>query len=443
MINSVKSPCDEGVIRSAPVAAHCQGSGLWILVATILGSSMAFIDGSVVNIALPVVQRELNATSIDVQWVMEAYLLFLSAFLLVGGSLGDHLGRRRVFACGIAIFTLASIWCGLSANVSQLIVARGVQGLGGALLVPGSLSIISASFDGEQRGWAIGTWSGFTAVTSVIGPVLGGWLVAFASWRWIFFINVPLAAIVLVVLFWHVPESRDKGLSGGLRELDWQGTSLVTLGLAGIVYGLIEAGTLGLDHPLVLGVLAIGVIALVAFLFVEAHVQHPIVPLSLFRSRTFSGANLLTLLLYAALAATAYFLPFNLIQVQGYSDSCGWGSPGTFRAYHVPALTLGGRAKKTLRYKIPTHCWADGSGSWFCSLCYTRHWRQLLDDLFPSGNRDEPWNDDNRCAFDNYSDECRRTTLLWHRLRYQQYSFSHRRSACYRGYGYCDVEYFQ
>src|SRR5947209_12013407 len=219
MANFVKSPCDEGVIRSAPQTAPCAPHvGVWVLVATILGSSMAFIDGSVVSVALPVIQRDLNATTADVQWIVEAYSLFLAALILVGGSLGDSFGRRRIFAIGIAIFTAASILCGISPNITLLIIARAIQGIVGALLVPGSLEIISASFDSKQRGRAIGTWSGFTAITSVIGPVLGGWLVQYATWRWVFFINVPLAAIVLAILFSHVPESRDTEDSPGL---DW------------------------------------------------------------------------------------------------------------------------------------------------------------------------------------------------------------------------------
>ncbi|OLE02546.1 MAG: MFS transporter [Ktedonobacter sp. 13_1_20CM_4_53_11] len=319
MANFVKSPCDEGVIRSAPQAAPCSPHvGTWVLVATILGSSMAFIDGSVVNVALPVIQRDLNATTSDLQWIVEAYSLFLAALILVGGSLGDHFGRRRIFAIGIAIFTLSSIWCGLSPNVLQLILARAVQGIGGALLVPGSLAIISASFSDEQRGRAIGTWSGFTAITSVAGPVLGGVLVQFASWRWVFFINVPLALVVLGVLFWRVPESRDADAS---RRLDWWGTLLVTVGLGALVYGLIEAGSIGFGNTLVLSALAVGIAALLAFLLVEARTPAPMVPLTLFRSRTFSGANLLTLLLYGALGGLTFFLPFNLIQVQGYPPS--------------------------------------------------------------------------------------------------------------------------
>src|SRR6266853_4671602 len=271
----LKPPCDEGVIQCAdyvapkeaePLAETRQRSiGTWVLVATILGSSMAFIDGTVVNVALPVLQTELNATASEVQWVVEAYALFLAALILVGGSLGDHFGRRRIFAIGIAVFTLASIWGGLSPTVLSLILARAVQGIGAALLVPGSLAIISASFSDEQLGRAIGTWSGFSALTTVVGPVLGGVLVQYASWRWVFFLNVPLAAVVLAVLFWRVPESRETEASG---RLYWWGTLLVTLGLGALVYGLLEAGSLGFSTPLVLGPLAIGVGALLAFLLV-------------------------------------------------------------------------------------------------------------------------------------------------------------------------------
>jgi len=295
MINSVKAPCDESILRSQPVhAPSAPHVGLWILVATILGSSMAFIDGSVVNVALPVLQRDLNATSSDVQWVVEVYSLFLSTLILVGGTLGDHVGRRRIYALGVLVFSLASIWCCLSPTITQLIIARAVQGIGGSLLVPGSLAIISASVDEQRRGQAIGTWSGFTSVTSVIGPVLGGWLIQVASWRWVFFINAPLAVIVLIVVFWRVPESRREGVSGGM---DWWGAGLSTIGLGGVVYGLTEAGTLGLSNLLVLGSLAVGIIALIAFLLVEARIAAPRVPLTLFRSSTFSGTNPLTFLL--------------------------------------------------------------------------------------------------------------------------------------------------
>lgn len=317
MANIVKQPCDEGVIRAKPCTAPCSRNvGKWVLAATIFGSSMAVIDGTVVNVALPTLQAQLNATVTDVQWIVESYALFLAALILVGGSLGDYFGRRRIFAYGVALFALASVWCGLSPNVNQLIIARAVQGIGGALLVPGSLAIISASFSGEQRGRAIGTWSGFTAITSAMGPVLGGWLVENASWRWIFFLNVPLAVIVLGIVFWRVPESRDETNSG---RLDWWGAALATSGLGALVYGLIESSNLGLIHPLVLSCIAVGVLILSAFIFVEANSRAPMMPLSVFKSRTFSGANLLTLLLYSALGGVLFFFPFNLIQVQGYS----------------------------------------------------------------------------------------------------------------------------
>ncbi|GHO60432.1 MFS transporter [Ktedonobacter robiniae] len=289
-----------------------------MLVATILGSSMVFIDGSVVNVALPEFQREFHASASEVQWVVEAYALFLAALLLVGGSLGDRLGRRRVFLFGTTLFAFSSILCGLSPATIWLIVARALQGVGGALLVPGSLALISAAFQADQRGRAIGTWSGFTSVTSVLGPLLGGWLVQVASWRWVFFLNVPLAVTVLLVSFRGVPESRDEETSG---RLDWPGALLVTLGLAGIVYGLIQSGAAGLGQPEVLSALALGTLALVLFFLVEASSAHPMVPLRLFRSRSFLGANLLTFLLYGALSAGTYFIPFNLIQVQGYTPA--------------------------------------------------------------------------------------------------------------------------
>jgi EmrB/QacA subfamily drug resistance transporter len=318
MANIIRQPCDEGVIRAKAATAPCaRVSGPWILAATIVGSSMAFIDGTVVNVALPALQENLNATVVDVQWVVEAYALFLAALLLVGGSLGDIYGRRIIYALGVALFALASVWCGLAPNITQLIVARAVQGVGGALLVPGSLAIISASFKDEKRGQAIGTWSGFTAITAAIGPVIGGWLIEHVSWRAVFFINVPLAVIVLALVFSYVPESRDE--EEAHSGLDWSGAALATLGLGAIVYGLIESSRLGFGHPAVLIALIGGGVAAVAFLFTEARGRNPMLPLKLFDARDFSGANLLTLLLYTALAGMLFFFPLNLIQVQGYS----------------------------------------------------------------------------------------------------------------------------
>jgi EmrB/QacA subfamily drug resistance transporter len=317
MANFVQSPCDQAVIRAGVAAAPCaKSSAPWILAATILGSSMAFIDGTVVNVALPALQWSLKATVVDVQWVVEAYSLLLASFLLVGGSLGDHYGRRRIFIVGVVLFSVASLWCGFATSIGQLILARAVQGAGGALLVPGSLAIISASFTGQDRGHAIGVWSGFTAITAAIGPVLGGWLIERVSWRAVFFINLPLGLIVLFISFCCVPESRDKGDD---RRLDWLGAVLATIGLTFLVYGLIESSRLGFGHPAVLTALITGGVFLVLFIYWEGRARNPMLPLALFRSQDFAGANLLTLFLYSALGGTLFFLPLNLIQVQGYT----------------------------------------------------------------------------------------------------------------------------
>lgn len=296
--------------------AQPPASELWILAATILGSSMAFIDGTVVNVALPALQKTYNATVVDVQWVVEAYALFLGALLLTGGSMGDRFGRRRVFCWGVALFALSSAGCGLARSIGQLIAARALQGIGGALLVPGSLAIIGASFSQARRGQAIGTWSGFTAMTTALGPVMGGWLIEHVSWRVAFFINLPLAAAVLWISLFHVPESRDGRLAG---PLDWNGALLATSGLGLLVYGLIESSRLGFGHLLVPVTLTGGAVLLAAFLVLEARSKHPMLPLALFHSHNFTGANLLTLLLYAALGGGMFFVPLNLIQVQGYS----------------------------------------------------------------------------------------------------------------------------
>jgi EmrB/QacA subfamily drug resistance transporter len=276
---------------------------------------MAFIDGTVVNVALPALQANLNATIVDVQWVIEAYSLLLTAFLLVGGSLGDHYGRRCVFLIGVTLFAFASAWCGLAANIGQLIVARAAQGFGAALLVPGSLAIISSSFPENERGRAIGTWSGFSAITTAIGPVMGGWLVEHFSWRAVFFINIPIAVLVILISLWRVPESSDKESAG----IDWWGATLGALGLGALVYGLIESSRLGFTNRWVIAALVAAAILLAVFLILEARLPNPMLPLTLFRSRTFIGANLLTFLLYGALGGTLFFLPLNLIQVQHYS----------------------------------------------------------------------------------------------------------------------------
>jgi EmrB/QacA subfamily drug resistance transporter len=316
-MTSLIQPCDEGVIRSKSASRPCaRKAEPWILAATVLGSSMAFIDGTVVNVALPALQQTLNATVVDAQWVVESYALFLAALLLVGGSMGDHYGRRRIFCIGAGLFALASVWCGAAPGVGQLIVARAVQGIGGAMLVPGSLAIISSSFSEERRGRAIGTWSGFTAITAAIGPVVGGWLIEHVSWRAAFLINVPLALVVLIISLWRVPETRDEAAT---KKLDLLGSLFATIGLGAIVYGLIESSRLGFANPAVIGALAAGAVASVAFIFLEARSRNPMLPLSLFRSKNFTGANLLTLFLYTTLSGAMFFVPLNLIQVQGYT----------------------------------------------------------------------------------------------------------------------------
>jgi len=317
LTGSILHPCDAGVMVSAPATIPCSvRAAPWVLAATILGSSLAFIDGTVVNVALPALQVNLSATVIDVQWVVEAYALLLAALLLAGGSLGDIYGRKRIYVVGVVVFALASACCGLALNVNQLIIARAVQGIGGALLVPGSLAIISASFDEHDRGRAIGTWSGFTAITTAFGPVLGGWLIEHASWRWVFFINLPLAAIVIILTLWRVPESRNPQAGG---SLDWAGAVLATAGLGGIVFALIESSKRSWNDPVVIPSLLVGVSALIAFAAVESRTRSPLLPITLFRVRNFAGANLLTLFLYSALSGMFFFFPMNLIQVQKYT----------------------------------------------------------------------------------------------------------------------------
>jgi len=312
----MKPPCDQAVVESGGAASPCaSGAQPWILAATILGSSMAFVDSTVVNVALPALQKNLGGTVIDLQWVVEAYGLFLGALILVGGSLGDLFGRRLMFLLGVTVFAAASVACGFAANIHLLVIARSVQGFGAAFLVPGSLSIISASFAEKDRGRAIGTWSGFTAITSALGPVIGGWLIEHASWRWVFFINVPLAIAVIAISLWKVPESRN-AVRGAV---DWLGALMATLGLGGVAYGLIESAGAGWSRPSIWGSLLMGCLFLLGFFSLESRASSPMVPLELFRSRNFSGANLLTLFLYAALGIFFFLFPLNLIQVQHYS----------------------------------------------------------------------------------------------------------------------------
>jgi EmrB/QacA subfamily drug resistance transporter len=310
-------PCDEQIIRSTTNAAPCtKRQQTWVLAACVLGSSMAFIDSSVVNVALPKMESELATTLSSMTWVIDAYTLCMSALLLIGGAAADQVGRRRIFMIGIGIFALASIGCGLAPNVELLICARAIQGVGAALLIPCALAIIGATFDEKERGAAIGVWSGASAIAAGGGPLFGGWLVDHVSWRAIFLINPVIAAITVVIASRHVPESVDPAAQKGL---DGMGATLAFFGLGLLVYGLIAASNRGWASPIVLGSLALGVILLVSFVLAERRSPAPMMPLNVFESRTFSGVNILTLLLYGALGGALFFQPFLLIQVHGYS----------------------------------------------------------------------------------------------------------------------------
>lgn len=296
----------------SPLPAHCRP---WVLAATILGSSMAFINGSVVNVALPAMQASLGATVVDLQWVLNGYNLFLSVLLLLGGALGDKLGRRRVFLAGLLWFGLASLGCGLAPSVGWLVAARVLQGIGGALLIPGSLALLTTAYPREERGAAIGSWSGATAITAAAGPLAGGWLVDTVSWRPIFLLQLPLAALTFAMVWWRVPRAH----SATPGRLDLPGAGLVTVGLGALTWALIESSRRGLADPWVQAATGAGLLLLATFLWHERRHPSPLMPLGLFRSSVFSGANGLTLLLYFSLGGVFFVFPLMLIQVQGYS----------------------------------------------------------------------------------------------------------------------------
>jgi EmrB/QacA subfamily drug resistance transporter len=318
MIGLGRAPCDEASVQAgAKSPAECiERAKPWVLAATILGTSMAFIDGSVVGVALPAIQADLNASMRDAQWVVNAYMLMLGALILMGGAAGDRYGRRRMFLVGVTTFTLASVACGLAPGAVSLSVARAAQGIGGAIMVPSSLAIISAVFADKERGRAIGTWAGASALTTALGPVLGGWLVDSFSWRAIFFVNVPVAMLAVAIALWRVPESRG---DIGTAAVDWRGGLLATAGLGVLVYGLTAASEFGWTNATVIGCVAAGVAVLAGFVWLESRTPSPMMPLALFRARSFTGANLITLLLYFGLSGAFFFLPFNLIRLQGYS----------------------------------------------------------------------------------------------------------------------------
>jgi EmrB/QacA subfamily drug resistance transporter len=320
MVGFIQPPCEADVIRATPAfdAALSQRRKRLTLAATIFGSSMAFVDGSVVNIALPTIQHAMHATVTSTQWIVNAYLLLLGAIVLIAGAAADLYGRRRIFLVGIAVFSVASIACGFSPNITALIISRAIQGIGAALLVPASLAMLGATFDEHERNRAIGIWSGAGALTSAAGPVLGGWLVDQVSWRAIFLLNVPLAIVAAGLAAGFACESRD----GNAKSLDWAGAVTIAIGLAAITWGLSAIPAFGFYDKAVLGALGLGSVFLLLFLAIEARSgEQAMMPLSLYGSLNFSAANALTLLLYFALGGALYYLPFGLIRLGGYSST--------------------------------------------------------------------------------------------------------------------------
>lgn len=303
------SPPEQGLRYGQPAAR-------WVLAAAVLGSSMAFLDTTVVNIALPAIRRDLSATTTSLTWTVNAYTLTLAAFVLVGGSLGDRYGRRRIFLLGVAWFGLASLGCALAPSIGVLIGVRALQGIGAALLTPEALAILQVSFRAQDRSRAIGRWSGLAGIASAVGPLLGGWLVELGSWRWVFLLNVPLAAAVLAVAARHVPESRDEGAA---TRPDVGGAALGVLGLGALTYGLSAWSERGGGAPEVLAGLAVGVAALAAFVVREHRAAHPMLPLDVFAVRRFSATNLVTFLVYAALGGIFFWLVITLQVVAGWT----------------------------------------------------------------------------------------------------------------------------
>ncbi|MDB4923122.1 MFS transporter [Mucilaginibacter sp.] len=319
-------------------------AGKWIMVSAILASSMAFIDGTALNVVLPALQNSLQASGADLFWILNAYLLMLAALILIGGSLGDKLGRKKIFMAGIFIFICGSALCGISPGVTWLIIFRIIQGIGGALMIPGSLSLISSSIDVKERGKAIGTWSAFTTVVTMGGPVLGGALADAGLWRYIFFINVPIGLAALVMLWLKVNETKDED---GDHAIDFPGAIAIALGLALVTFGFLRTPAVGLHNWQVYLSLATGLLLLIAFVIIEKKSKNPMMPLQLFANPTFTGANLLTLFLYAGLGAGMLFLSLNMVQVQGYSQL---QSGLTFLPFTVMMISLarfaGGLADK-------------------------------------------------------------------------------------------------
>lgn len=300
-----------------PTVSLNSSEGKWVMATAIMASAMAFIDGTALNVILPSLQKSLNASGADLFWILNAYLLMLASLTLIGGAMGDKLGRKRIFGWGIAIFLIGSALCGFAPNVFFLIIFRAIQGAGGALMIPGSLSLISSSINEKERGKAIGTWSAVTTMVTIGGPVLGGALGDAGLWRFIFFINIPIGTVTLLLLWKKVKEIKGDDSD---KKLDIAGALTIAAGLALLTFGLLRIPAIGFYNPEVIGSLVMGLLLLVIFIWLEKRSKHPMMPLGLFSNMTFSGVNLLTFFLYAGLGAGMLFLGLNLVQVQGYSQ---------------------------------------------------------------------------------------------------------------------------
>ncbi len=385
----LRDPCDENIIRSqSEVAPSGKSRGRWVLAVTILASSMAFIDGTVVNVALPALQRNLNATAVDVQWVIEAYSLLLSALLLVGGSLGDHYGRRKIFLIGVGVFALASAACGFAASIQQLIISRAIQGFGAALLVPGSLAIISNSFSERERGRAIGTWSGFSAITTGAGPVLGGWLIEHVSWRAVFFINVPIAVVVVLISLRHVGESSNEEKT----KVDWIGAVLAALGLGALVYGLIESSQLGFGDPTVIVSMSVATVLLIVFRSFRTRVSDPMLPLTLFRIPPVYWNKSSDLSAVRCTRRNAFLSADELDSNSALRrNRRRRGAAAVYSAY-VCAFSVVRRFGRAIWTTASANCRTAGRGMWFRTLLAPGNWRQLLDGFLSAGRSARPGN---------------------------------------------------
>jgi EmrB/QacA subfamily drug resistance transporter len=342
-------PVGSGVPASAEEVSFESARGRWILAVAVLGSGIAFLDGTVVNVALPHIGEDLDASTSSLQWVLNGYLLTLASLILLGGSLGDRHGRRRIFVVGVGVFTLASLLCALAPDAGLLVAARLLQGVGGALLTPGSLAMIESSFRPADRARAIGAWSGLGGVATALGPLLGGYLVDAVSWRAIFVINVPLGVLVVAMAARHVPETRDPTAGG---RLDFGGAALAALGLAGATYALIEAPDNGATGPVLVGGI-VGAFALAAFLLAERRSANPMMPLDIFASRQFSAANLVTFAVYAALGGF-FFLFVAFLQISlGYSPLAAGAASLPVTALMLTLSARSGALAQRIGARIP------------------------------------------------------------------------------------------